>query len=98
MIEHLTFMNFTNENTEEQKIELINKIKAFKEEIPGVVDAQAGFNFAEGFGDYEFGLSVRFEDRKSFDDYMKPHPKHQEVGELMQEMGMADIAVVDYEM
>ncbi|MBM4763542.1 Dabb family protein [Bacillus sp. B15-48] len=94
MIEHLTFINFSRENSEAKVAEVIEKIKAFKREIPGVVDAQAGVNFAEG---YDFGLSVRFKDKQAFEEYMVPHPKHQEVGELLGEMGMSEYSVVDFE-
>lgn len=93
MVEHLTFINFTNEEIEDKKVELIEKVKAFNNHIPGVIDAQAGENFKEGF---DFGISIRFKDKKSLEEYI-PHPKHQEVASLLREMGMSDFTVVDFE-
>lgn len=93
MIEHLTFIHFEKKPDPEKQAELIEKIKAFKVQIPGVIDAQAGKNFSEG---YDFGLSVRLENKQSFDVYMD-HPKHREVATLLNEMGMSDFSVVDFE-
>lgn len=93
MVEHMTFVNFKYDNLIGKKQELIEKIQAFKEHIPGVVDSQAGDNFQKGF---HFGISVRFKDRKAFEEYMT-HPKHLEAASLMKEMGLGDLAVVDFE-
>ena len=41
------------------------------------------------------GLSVLFEDRTAFENY-GPHPKHQEVVTLLEDIGLMDIIILDF--
>ncbi|HZG73850.1 MAG TPA: Dabb family protein [Chondromyces sp.] len=93
MVEHIVLVNLTNKDAMNKKQDLIEKVRAFKEHIPGVLDSQAGDNFSKGL---DFGITVRFENKKALDDYV-PHPRHQEVILLLKEMGMSDLTVLDFE-
>lgn len=93
MVEHIVLVNLKNKSELDKKQELIEKVKSFKEYIPGVIDAQAGENLKSG---PDFGITVRFENKDALQKYI-PHPKHQEVISLLKEMGMSDLIVVDFE-
>lgn len=96
MVEHIVLLKFSPETTIEQKQEAISRTLMLKEVIPGIVDIQQGINFSNRSKGFEVGLTVRFEDRTSLENY-GPHPAHQEVFAYLQEIGVEDIIVVDFE-
>ncbi|MFC0522797.1 Dabb family protein [Pontibacillus salicampi] len=96
MIEHIVLFTFTEQTTEEQQREAIHKLTSLKQEIPGIVDIQAGLNFSDRNQGYEVGLTVRFEDKQALEAY-SPHEKHQEVVAYLREIGLTDILAVDFE-
>nr|WP_263326373.1 Dabb family protein [Neobacillus sp. Marseille-Q6967] len=96
MVEHIVLIKFSQETTLEQKEELIRRTLALKEVIPGIIDIQQGFNFSKRSQGYEIGLTVRFEDRKSLENY-GPHPAHQKIVSYLKEIGMQDTIIVDFE-
>lgn len=96
MVEHIVLLKFSPETTIEQKQEAISRTLLLKEVIPGIMDIQQGINFSNRSKGFEIGLTVRFEDRTSLENY-GPHPAHQEVFVYLQEIGVEDIIVVDFE-
>lgn len=96
MIEHIVLLKFSSKTTKDQKDELIRKTLDLKNVIPGIVDIQQGYNFSNRSKGYEMGLTVRLEDRSFLDTYI-PHPAHQEILSLLNEIGMEDLLVVDFE-
>ncbi|WP_026695460.1 Dabb family protein [Peribacillus kribbensis] len=97
MIEHIALLKFTPHTTEEQKEELITRTLELKNIIPGIVEIQQGTNFSNRSKGYEMGLTVRFEDRSSLENYGS-HPAHQEVVSYLKEIGLEDSIFVDFEM
>jgi len=53
-------------------------------------------NFSDRNKGYDMGLTVRFEDRKSLENYL-PHPAHQEILVYLKEIGVEDTIIVDFE-
>lgn len=96
MIEHMVLLKFSNSTTEDQKLELIRRTLLLKDKIPGIMDIQQGNNFSNRSQGFEMGLTVRFEDRTSLENY-GPHPAHQEVFSYLKEIGMEDSIIVDFE-
>ncbi|WP_160723040.1 Dabb family protein [Bacillus sp. USDA818B3_A] len=96
MIEHIVLLKFSSKTTEEQKQELIRKTLLLRNEIPGIMDIRQGNNFSDRSQGFEMGLTVRFEDRTSLENY-GPHPSHQEVFSYLQEIGLEDSIIVDFE-
>ncbi|WP_404900483.1 Dabb family protein [Priestia filamentosa] len=96
MIEHIVLIKFSPETTIEQKEELIKKTLLLKEVIPGIIDIQQGLNFSTRSKGFDVGLTVRFKDRASLENYA-PHPAHQKVVSYLKEIGVEDNIVVDFE-
>jgi hypothetical protein len=61
------------------------------------MDIQQGFNFSNRSQGYDIGLTVRFEDKASLDNY-GPHPAHQEIVTYLKEIGMEDSIIVDFQL
>lgn len=97
MVEHIVLIKFSPETTKEQKEELIRRTLQLKTMIPGIMDIQQGFNFSNRSQGYEIGLTVRFEDKASLDNY-GPHPAHQEIVNYLKEIGMEDSIIVDFQL
>ncbi|MFG6147629.1 Dabb family protein [Halobacillus sp. B23F22_1] len=96
MIEHIVLVKFSQETTTEQKQELIRRTLRLKNIIPGIVDIQQGINFSNRSQGYEVGLTVRFKDRDSLENY-GPHPAHQEIVSYLKNIGLEDSIIVDFE-
>jgi len=96
MIEHMVLLKFSKSTTEDQKLELIHRTLLLKDKIPGIMDIQQGNNFSNRSQGFEMGLTVRFEDRTSLENY-GPHPAHQEVFSYLKEIGLEDSIIVDFE-
>lgn len=97
MIEHIVLIKFLPKATTKQKEELIRRSLDLKNVIPGILDLQQGFNFSERSQGYEVGLTVRFKDRASLNNY-GPHPAHQEVVAYLNEIGLEQTLIVDFEL
>jgi hypothetical protein len=97
MVEHIVLIKFSPETTKEQKEELIRRTLRLKNVIPGIMDIQQGFNFSNRSQGYDIGLTVRFEDKASLDNY-GPHPAHQEIVTYLKEIGMEDSIIVDFQL
>ncbi|RFU65289.1 Dabb family protein [Peribacillus glennii] len=96
MVEHIVLIKFLEEPSETQIQELIQKTLALKVVIPGIMDIRQGSNFSSRNKGYQVGLTVRFEDRASLENY-GPHPAHQEIVKFLKEIGLEDTLVVDFE-
>ncbi|OLO37981.1 stress protein [Alkalihalophilus pseudofirmus] len=94
MIEHIVLINFVEGVQQNQLEEVIQKVHRIKEEIPGIIEAQAGTNINDN--GYQFGIYMRFEDKAALDGYL-PHPKHIEAVNLLKEIGLVDITSIDFE-
>ncbi|MFT8321274.1 MAG: Dabb family protein [Bacillus sp. (in: firmicutes)] len=96
MIDHIVLVKFSETTTEEQLHEVIKRFRALRNKIMGVIDLQAGFNFADSHKEYQVILKVRFEDRQALELY-KPNPEHQAVATFIKDSGRIDSIVVDIE-
>ncbi|MBP1990097.1 Dabb family protein [Paenibacillus eucommiae] len=97
MVEHLVCFKFNDSITSEKTNELLQKMKAFKGAIPGIIDLTAGINVTEEIGQdkgYTLGLRVTFADKAALDQY-GPHPVHQEFVRSLDGL-LEDVIVVDY--
>ncbi|WHY69072.1 Dabb family protein [Neobacillus sp. SuZ13] len=96
MVEHIVLIKLLPKATEEQKEELIHRTLQLKDMIPGILDIQQGVNFSDRNKGYEIGLTVRFKDRTSLENY-GPHPAHQEIFTFLKEIGLDDVIIVDFD-
>ncbi|NOU89266.1 Dabb family protein [Paenibacillus sp. LMG 31460] len=96
MIDHIVLVKFGETTTQEQLQEVVDRFKALKEHLTGIVDIQAGINFSEKNKGYQIVLSVRFEDRAALEAY-GPNPEHQAVAAYIREVGREDSLIVDIE-
>ncbi|OXM87705.1 Dabb family protein [Paenibacillus rigui] len=96
MIDHIVLVKFGESTTQEQLQEVVDRFKALRSHLTGIVDLQAGINFSEKNQGYQVVLSVRFEDRAALQAY-GPNPQHQEVAAFIREVGRVDSLIVDIE-
>lgn len=97
MIDHIVLVKFSENTTEQQLEEVIKRFRALRNKILGIVDLQAGMNFAASSKDYQVVLKVRFEDRHALELY-GPNPEHQAVAAYIREVGRVDSIVADIEL
>lgn len=96
MIDHIVLVKFSDATTQEQLREVVDRFKALRSHLTGIVDLQAGLNFSEKNKGYQVVLSVRFEDRAALEAY-GPNPHHQTVAAFIREVGREDSLIVDIE-
>lgn len=96
MIDHIVLVKFSETTTQEQLQEVVDRFKALKSHLTGIVDIQAGINFSEKNKGYQIVLSVRFEDKAAHEAY-GPNPEHQAVAAYIREVGRVDSLIVDIE-
>ncbi|PZE22339.1 Dabb family protein [Paenibacillus xerothermodurans] len=96
MIDHIVLVKFGETTTTSQLEEVVDRFKALRSHLSGVLDLQAGINFSEKNQGYQVVLCVRFEDRTALAAY-GPNPHHQEVAAFIREVGRVDSIVVDVE-
>lgn len=96
MVEHIVLVKLSDDVTDDQVDELISRTLALKDVIPGLVDIQQGRNFAGRSQGYEIGMTARFEDRPALEAYL-PHPSHQAILAYLEEIGLEDLIVVDFD-
>lgn len=97
MIQHLALFKFTSSTTEEQKNNAMNQIKQLIDDIDGIIDLSVGYNFTNRSKGFEIGLTVTLKDKETLELYSY-HPKHQEVIRYLNEIGLVDVLVLNYEM
>lgn len=97
MYEHIVLFKFNNSLTPEKEQELLEKLNAFKELIPGIIELTCGFNVTDekdkrqGF---TLGLRVTFVDKEALNKY-GPHSTHQDFVQSLDGL-IEDVIVVDY--
>lgn len=96
MIDHIVLVKFGETTTQEQLQEVVDRFKALRAHLTGIVDIQAGLNFSEKNQGFQVVLSVRFEDRAALAAY-GPNPEHQAVAAYIREVGRVDSLIVDIE-
>lgn len=96
MIDHIVLVKFADTTTQEQLQEVVDRFKALRSHLTGIVDLQAGINFSDKNQGYQVVLSVRFEDRTALEAY-GPNPHHQAVAAFIRESGRIDSIVSDIE-
>lgn len=96
MIEHIVLFKFDEKATKEQKDEGIKRLCHLSEELPGIIDIQAGHNYSNRSKGYSVGLTVRFETKAAHEHYT-PSPEHQAVVSYLKEVGLVDTLSVDFE-
>ncbi|WP_017727774.1 Dabb family protein [Halalkalibacterium ligniniphilum] len=96
MIDHIVLVKFAETTTPEQLQEVVDRFKALKNHLTGIVDLQAGLNLAEKSKDYQVVLSVRFEDQAALEAYGQ-NEEHQAVAAYIKEVGRIDSIGVDIE-
>lgn len=96
MIDHIVLVKFGASTTQEQLQEVVDRFKALRSHLTGIVDIQAGINFSEKNQGYQVVLSVRFEDKAALEAY-GPNPHHQAVAAFIREVGREDSLIVDIE-
>lgn len=98
MYEHIVTFKFNGSITSEIEQALLKQIKAFKGEIPGIVELTAGMNVTEEIENmhgYTLALRITFENKQALDHYL-PHPTHQDFVASLN--GIIDnVIVIDYE-
>ncbi len=97
MINRMVLVKFSEDTTTEQLQEVVDRFKALKNHLTGIVEIQAGLNFAERSKEYQVVLSVRFEDRAALEAYVS-NPEHQAVAAYIKEVGRVDSIGVDFEL
>lgn len=96
MIHRTVLVKFAETTTTEQLKEVVTRFKALKNHLTGIVDLQAGLNFAEKSKEYQVVLVVRFEDKAALDAYVS-NKEHQAVAAFIKEVGRVDSIGVDIE-
>jgi hypothetical protein len=96
MIHRTVLVKFAETTTQEQLQEVVERFKALKTHLTGIVDLQAGLNFAERSKEYQVVLMVRFEDKAALDAYVMDE-QHQAVANFIKEVGRVDSIGVDIE-
>ncbi|MED4225263.1 Dabb family protein [Neobacillus cucumis] len=98
MYEHIVTFKFNENITQEKEQALLQQLKAFKGEIPGIVELTAGLNMTEEIENihgYTLALRITFENKQALDHYL-PHPVHQEFVSSL--IGIIEnVIVIDYE-
>ncbi|MCL7748726.1 Dabb family protein [Halalkalibacter alkaliphilus] len=96
MINRTVLVKFGDTTTPEQLQEVVDRFKALKNHLTGIVDLQAGLNIAEKSKEYQVVLTVRFEDKAALDAYVE-NAEHQAVAAFIREVGRVDSIGVDFE-
>jgi quinol monooxygenase YgiN len=96
MIDRTILVKFGESTTQEQLEEVVERFKALRPHLTGIVDLQAGINFSENNKGYQVVLSVRFEDQAALEAY-GPNPHHQAVAAFIREVGREDSIAVNIE-
>ncbi|GAE25221.1 hypothetical protein JCM9140_1201 [Halalkalibacter wakoensis JCM 9140] len=97
MINRTVLVKFADTTTQEQLQEVVDRFKALKNHLTGIVDLQAGLNFAERSKDYQVVLTVRFEDQAALEAYVN-NEEHKAVAAFIKEVGRVDSIGVDFEL
>lgn len=96
MIQRTVLIKFSEETTQQQLQEVVDRFKALTNHLTGIVDLQAGINIGERNKEFQVMLLVRFENKEALDAYVV-NPEHQKVAAYIKEVGRVDSVGVDIE-
>ena len=94
MVIHTFYFRWKPETTAAQKQRVQTEILALQGQIPGLLEAHAGFNFSPRSQGYDFGGVMKFPDRAALEAY-NSHPAHQKL--LSWLMPLIDPIELDFE-
>lgn len=94
MVTHMILVRLKEEATEDQKVALVDALKALKD-IPGVLTCTAGQNVSQRNDGYTIGCAMVFDTQASLDAYA-PHPLHQKMIQENLRPIMANVTFCDY--
>ncbi|AHY46248.1 Stress responsive A/B Barrel Domain [Rubrobacter radiotolerans] len=95
MVDHLVFFALKDDVSEADERDLLESLRALREEVPNVRDLTAGRDFSGRSGEYTHALFVRFDDAEALKSYAT-HPAHLAVVEKLEQLTTGRI-VCDYE-
>ena|SRR5579884_811610 len=78
MILHMVFLQPKPETTREEMLTVLERVKALKGQIPGLLDVQASENKHAANQGYTYGFVMTFENEEALKAY-SPHPAHRAV-------------------
>lgn len=93
-LEHIVWFKLKPESTEADEAELIRRLRALKDQIPGIIELTAGRNVRDISHGFTVGLIVRLKDLDALEAY-RAHPAHQEILKYIEEVTENRLAV-DY--
>src|SRR5665213_1433138 len=95
MVIHTFAFRWKPSVTDEQKLRVVQEIRALQGHIPGLVETLVGANISPRSQGYELGGVMKFADRSTFDAY-NDHPVHQKL--LSWLIPLIDPLEVDFEL
>jgi len=96
LIRHVVFFKFKPEVTEADRDDLVARLKALPERVPGILKPEVGADFMKTPRSYHAALVFGFEDRTALGRY-QTHPNHVPVVERAKQI-CESIVAVDYEL
>ncbi|HEY7418946.1 MAG TPA: Dabb family protein [Ktedonobacteraceae bacterium] len=78
MITHIVLLQPKPETTREELEEVLERVKALKGQVPGLLTVQAGANRHNAHQGYTYGFVMQFENEEHLRAY-SPHPAHKAV-------------------
>lgn len=96
MIQRTVLLKFAETTTQAQLQEVVERFKALKNVLTGIVEIQAGLNISEKSKEFQIVLMVRFENQAALDAYTV-NEDHQAVASFIREVGRVDSIGVDIE-
>lgn len=93
-MEHLVLIRWKPDIADSDKSDVLHKLLALKEVIPGILNYQLGHNVSERSQGFDAAISSTFADAASLAAY-GPHPEHQKVAGRLRELA-DNVLVVDF--
>lgn len=88
MILHMVFLQPKPETTQEEMLAALERVKALKGVIPGLLDVQAGPNQHAANQGYTYGFVMTFENEETLKAY-SPHPAHKAVSPDLRRLSLS---------
>ena len=94
-VKHLVLVELKDGVTDADMQEALDGLHALKGQIPGLLSVDAGRNFTDRAGNYNFAVVMTLEDKDALAGY-GPHPAHQAAAGKLAEFANG-LMVVDFE-
>ncbi|NQV60290.1 MAG: Dabb family protein [Alphaproteobacteria bacterium] len=75
-VKHMVLVELKDGVTDEQIQAAVDDLRALKGQIPGLLEVDAGRNFTDRAGNYNFAAVMTLESKEALAGY-GPHPAHQ---------------------